>query len=35
VREAAVGLVLCVYEDRETGDDIEGFQVGSYSDFGA
>jgi hypothetical protein len=30
-----VGLVLCVYEDRESGDDIDGFQVGSYSDFGA
>ena len=30
-----MGLVLCIYEDRESGDDIDGFQVGSYSDFGA
>jgi hypothetical protein len=30
-----MGLILCVYEDREAGDDIDGFQVGSYSDFGA
>jgi len=30
-----MGLVLCVYEDRELGDDLDGFQVGSYSDFGA
>ena len=30
-----MGLVLCIYEDRESGDDLDGFQVGSYSDFGA
>jgi hypothetical protein len=30
-----MGLILCVYEGREAGDDIDGFQVGSYSDFGA
>ena len=30
-----MGLVLCVYEGREFGDDLDGFQVGSYSDFGA
>jgi immunity protein 70 of polymorphic toxin system len=30
-----MGLILCVYEDAEAGDDIDGFQVGSYSDFGA
>jgi hypothetical protein len=30
-----MGLVLCIYEGRESGDDIDGFQVGSYSDFGA
>jgi Immunity protein 70 len=30
-----MGLVLCVYEGREAGDDLDGFQVGSYSDFGA
>ncbi|HEX5998264.1 MAG TPA: Imm70 family immunity protein [Hyphomicrobiaceae bacterium] len=30
-----MGLVLCVYEDRENGVDLDGFQVGSYSDFGA
>jgi hypothetical protein len=30
-----MGLVLCVYDDRETGGDLDGFQVGSYSDFGA
>jgi len=30
-----MGLVLCIYTDREAGDDLDGFQVGSYSDFGA
>ena len=30
-----MGLVLCVYEDRQSGDDLDGFQVGSYGDFGA
>jgi hypothetical protein len=30
-----MGLILCVYDDPETGDDLEGFQVGRYSDFGA
>lgn len=30
-----MGLVLCVYEGRESGDDLDGFQVGSYGDFGA
>src|SRR5262245_7207498 len=30
-----MGLVLCVYEGRDSGDDLDGFQVGSYSDFGA
>jgi len=30
-----MGLVLCVYDDPETGDDLDGFQVGRYSDFGA
>ncbi|HEY1246949.1 MAG TPA: Imm70 family immunity protein [Hyphomicrobiaceae bacterium] len=30
-----MGLVLCVYDDPEAGDDLDGFQVGSYSDFGA
>jgi hypothetical protein len=35
LREVAVGLVLCIYEDRESGDDVDGFQVGSYGDFDA
>ena len=30
-----MGLILCVYEDPGSGDDLDGFQVGSYSDFGA
>jgi hypothetical protein len=29
-----MSLVLCVYNDPETGDDLDGFQVG-YGDFGA
>jgi hypothetical protein len=28
-------LILCVYQDREAGDDVDGFQVGSYGDFAA
>ena len=31
---STMGLVLCVYEGREFGDDLDGFQVGSYSDSG-
>jgi hypothetical protein len=30
-----MGLILCVYQDREAGDDVDGFQVGSYGDFAA
>lgn len=30
-----MGLVLCVYEDREAGDDLDGFEVGDDADFGA
>jgi hypothetical protein len=32
---STMGLVLFVYDGRESGDDLDGFQVGSYSDFGA
>jgi hypothetical protein len=31
----ALGLTLCVYELGDFGDNIDGFQVGGYGDFGA